>query len=70
MFAEEAFLGNPVAVVHGADDLTDDEMIRMEAWFEAKVSLLQKQTRGYTDGQASFWESDALDSGPATQKVA
>jgi PhzF family phenazine biosynthesis protein len=32
VFTEEAFLGNPVAVVHGADDLTDDEMRRFAAW--------------------------------------
>jgi PhzF family phenazine biosynthesis protein len=31
VFTEEAFLGNPVAVVHGADDLTDDEMRRFAA---------------------------------------
>lgn len=32
VFAEEAFLGNPVAVVHGADDLTDDAMQRFASW--------------------------------------
>jgi PhzF family phenazine biosynthesis protein len=32
VFTEEAFLGNPVAVVHGADDLTDDEMRRFANW--------------------------------------
>lgn len=32
VFTEEAFLGNPVAVVHGADDLTDEEMRRFAAW--------------------------------------
>jgi PhzF family phenazine biosynthesis protein len=32
VFAEEAFLGNPVAVVHGADDLTDDQMQRFASW--------------------------------------
>lgn len=32
MFTEEAFLGNPVAVVHGADDLTDEEMQRFARW--------------------------------------
>ncbi len=32
VFTEEAFLGNPVAVVHGADDLTDEEMRRFANW--------------------------------------
>ena len=32
VFTEEPFLGNPVAVVHGADDLTDDEMRRFANW--------------------------------------
>jgi len=32
VFTEEAFLGNPVAVVHGADDLTDEAMQRFAAW--------------------------------------
>jgi hypothetical protein len=30
-----------------ADDLTEDEIIRMETIIEAKVCLLQKQKRGY-----------------------
>jgi PhzF family phenazine biosynthesis protein len=32
VFTEEPFLGNPVAVVHGADDLTDEEMRRFAHW--------------------------------------
>jgi PhzF family phenazine biosynthesis protein len=32
VFAEESFLGNPVAVVHGADDLSDDDMQRFARW--------------------------------------
>jgi PhzF family phenazine biosynthesis protein len=32
VFTDEPFLGNPVAVVHGADDLTDDEMQRFANW--------------------------------------
>jgi len=32
VFTEEFFLGNPVAVVHGADDLTDEEMRRFANW--------------------------------------
>ncbi|HVT71035.1 MAG TPA: PhzF family phenazine biosynthesis protein [Trebonia sp.] len=32
VFTEEPFLGNPVAVVHGADDLTDEQMRRFASW--------------------------------------
>jgi PhzF family phenazine biosynthesis protein len=32
VFAEAPFLGNPVAVVHGADDVTDDDMRRFARW--------------------------------------
>jgi PhzF family phenazine biosynthesis protein len=32
VFTEQAFLGNPVAVVHGGDDLTDEEMRRFASW--------------------------------------
>ena len=32
VFTEESFFGNPVAVVHGADDLSDEEMRRFANW--------------------------------------
>jgi PhzF family phenazine biosynthesis protein len=32
VFAEDPFVGNPVAVVHGADGLTDDEMRLFARW--------------------------------------
>jgi PhzF family phenazine biosynthesis protein len=32
VFTEEPFLGNPVAVVHGADDLTGEQMRRFANW--------------------------------------
>jgi PhzF family phenazine biosynthesis protein len=32
VFTDEPFLGNPVAVVHGADGLADDEMQRFARW--------------------------------------
>jgi PhzF family phenazine biosynthesis protein len=32
VFTEESFLGNPVAVVHGADELTDEDMRRFARW--------------------------------------
>jgi hypothetical protein len=67
---EFGMLGRCVVTVECADDLTDDETIMLEAWFEAKVSLLQKKTRGYTDEQAFLWECEALGIDPATQRVA
>jgi hypothetical protein len=62
--------GRYAVTVQCADDLTDDEIIMMEAWFETKVSLLQKSTRGYTDEQALLWECEALGIDPATQRIA
>jgi PhzF family phenazine biosynthesis protein len=32
VFAEEPFRGNPLAVVHGADGLSDEEMLRFTRW--------------------------------------
>ncbi len=32
VFSEDPFLGNPVAVVHGADDLDDDALARFARW--------------------------------------
>jgi PhzF family phenazine biosynthesis protein len=32
VFSSEPLLGNPVAVVHGADGITDDEMARFARW--------------------------------------
>ena len=39
--------GRFTVTIDCADDLTNDEIIRMEAVIEAKVCLLQKQKRGY-----------------------
>jgi hypothetical protein len=52
--------GRYAVTVECADDLTDDEIIMMEAWFETKISLLQKEKRGYTEEQALQWECEAL----------
>jgi hypothetical protein len=38
-----------------ADDLTDDEIIVLEARIEAKVCLLQRQDRGYDAAQVAAW---------------
>jgi hypothetical protein len=39
-----------------ADDLTNDEIIRIEAALEAKVCLLQKHRRGYTPEHVAAWQ--------------
>jgi hypothetical protein len=39
--------GRFAITIECADDLADDEIIRMEAALEAKVCLLQKKKRGY-----------------------
>lgn len=38
-----------------ADDLTDDEIIALEARIEAKLCLLQKRDRGYDAAQVAAW---------------
>lgn len=40
-----------------ADDLTEDEIIRMEAVIEAQVCLLQKKTRGYRPDHIAAWHA-------------
>ena len=40
--------GRFAVTIECADDLTNDEIIRLEAAIEAKVCLLQKHRRGYT----------------------
>jgi hypothetical protein len=40
--------GRFALTIECADDLTNDEIIRLEAALEAKVCLLQKHRRGYT----------------------
>jgi hypothetical protein len=40
--------GRFAILIECADDLTNDEIIRMEAALEATVCLLQKHRRGYT----------------------
>lgn len=62
--------GRYAVTVECADDLTDDEIIAMEAWLEAKVSLLQRKKRGYTREHALRWECEALGIDPAMQRVA
>jgi PhzF family phenazine biosynthesis protein len=50
VFAEESFLGNPVAVVHGADDLSDDDMRRFARWTNlSETTFLLTPVSGQAD---------------------
>jgi hypothetical protein len=51
--------GRFAITIECADDLTNDEIIRMEAVIEAQVCLLQKQKRGYTPEHVAPWRSAA-----------
>jgi PhzF family phenazine biosynthesis protein len=51
VFTEEPFRGNPVAVVHGADDLTDDEMRRFARWTNLSETTFLLTPR---DGRADY----------------
>jgi hypothetical protein len=51
--------GRFAATIECADDLTPEEITMAIAWFEAKVSLLQRRERGYTDEEAIRWQNEA-----------
>ena len=51
--------GRFTVTIDCANDLSDDEIIRMEAVIEAKVCLLQKQKRGYNPEQVEALQSVA-----------
>jgi len=46
VFADEPLAGNPLAVVEGADDLTDEQMRRIAGEFnQAETTFIQRSTR-------------------------
>lgn len=46
VFADEPLAGNPLAVVEGADDLTDEQMRRIAGEFnQAETTFIQSSTR-------------------------
>jgi PhzF family phenazine biosynthesis protein len=50
VFSSEPFLGNPVAVVHGADGMTDDQMARLASWTNlSETTFLLEPTTGDAD---------------------
>jgi hypothetical protein len=51
--------GRFAVTIECADDLTNDEIIRMEAVIEAQVCLLQRQKRGYRPEHVAPWKAAA-----------
>lgn len=51
--------GRFAVTIECADDLTEDEIVRMEAVIEAQVCLLQKQKRGYKPEHVAAWQEAA-----------
>ena len=50
VFTETPYLGNPVAVVHDADGLSDDEMARFARWTNlSETTFLLMPTTGDAD---------------------
>jgi PhzF family phenazine biosynthesis protein len=59
VFSSEPFLGNPVAVVHDADDVTDDEMARFAHWTNlSETTYLLTPTDPAADYRLRIWTPD------------
>ena len=56
VFSPEPLLGNPVAVVHDADDLSDDHMARFARWTNlSETTFLLSPTRADADYRLRIW---------------
>lgn len=56
VFSAEPLLGNPVAVVHDADGLTDDEMARFARWTNlSETTFLLEPTVSDADYRLRIW---------------
>jgi PhzF family phenazine biosynthesis protein len=56
VFSPEPLLGNPVAVVHDADDLSDDDMARFARWTNlSETTFLLSPTRSDADYRLRIW---------------
>ena len=56
VFSAEPMLGNPVAVVHDADNLSDDEMARFARWTNlSETTFLLAPTRPEADYRLRIW---------------
>jgi PhzF family phenazine biosynthesis protein len=59
VFSSGPFLGNPVAVVHDADDVTDDEMARFARWTNlSETTYLLTPTDPAGDYRLRIWTPD------------
>jgi PhzF family phenazine biosynthesis protein len=56
VFSAEPMLGNPVAVVHDADGLSDDDMARFARWTNlSETTFLLQPTRAGADYRLRIW---------------
>ncbi|MCW2793316.1 MAG: phenazine biosynthesis protein PhzF family [Nocardioides sp.] len=56
VFSAEPLLGNPVAVVHGADGVSDDEMARFARWSNlSETTFLLEPTDPAADYRLRIW---------------
>jgi PhzF family phenazine biosynthesis protein len=56
VFSAEPLLGNPVAVVHDADGVTDDEMARFARWTNlSETTFLLRPTQPGADYRLRIW---------------
>jgi len=56
VFSAEPMLGNPVAVVHDADELSDEEMARVARWTNlSETTFLLAPTRPGADYRLRIW---------------
>ncbi len=56
VFSSEPLLGNPVAVVHDADGLSDDDMARFARWTNlSETTFLLSPTRADADYRLRIW---------------
>jgi len=56
VFSSEPLRGNPVAVVHGADDLTDDQMAAFARWTNlSETTFLLAPTEPTADYRLRIW---------------
>ena len=56
VFSSDPLLGNPVAVVHDADDVTDEEMARFARWTNlSETTFLLRPSRPGADYRLRIW---------------
>lgn len=56
VFSDQPHLGNPVAVVHGADDLSDEQMARFARWTNlSETTFLLRPTDDRADYRLRIW---------------